>query len=84
MVNQQDQQKKEISKGTGVPTDFVVAYEHPVEDCGLAESKVHERLAQYRVNNNREFFKIPVKDAIETVRDVVVEIELHSDEHDGK
>ena len=51
---------KEISQATGVPTPFTVvrAYfsENPRED----ELIIHEELADYRFNPNREFFKCPL------------------------
>jgi hypothetical protein len=61
------QRAREIG-GTGVPGDFAVAYEERVPDCSRAERRAHRELAQYRYNPKREFFRIALKDAIETVR----------------
>ncbi len=60
---------------TAVPTEFVVAYENRVSDCGLVERLVHQKLKTTRANFNREFFYIPVKDAIRAVEEVVKELE---------
>lgn len=64
---------KEISQGTGVPTEYMVAYSEEVKDCDLVEKLVHERLRPFRVNDNREFFQISVKEAIRTIRDIIKE-----------
>jgi len=60
---------KELSSTTGVPTPFVVAYHCYFESCTNAERFVHSFLEEkgYRVSQNREFFKIPIKDAIDAI-----------------
>jgi len=60
---------KELSSTTGVPTPFIVVYECYFEECSNAEKFVHTDLENkgYRVSLNREFFEIPVKDAIDSV-----------------
>ncbi|TAE73602.1 MAG: GIY-YIG nuclease family protein [Bacteroidetes bacterium] len=60
---------------TGIPTEFVVAYENEVSDCDLVESLVHKELEKYRLNSGREFFNLPLKDAIKTVEKVIKELE---------
>lgn len=55
---------KELGSATGVPTPFVLVYDVKVDDCHEAEKKVHALLSHCRVADNREFFRIPVKDAI--------------------
>ncbi len=46
---------------------FEVRYARHVEDHRLVEEKVHARLAKHRVADGREFFKRPVRDAIEVI-----------------
>ena len=53
----------ELSSHTGVPTKFIVVKEYSVIDSIAAERKIHERLAEYRVSENREFFRIDCDDA---------------------
>jgi len=65
----------EISQGTGIPTPFVVAYEEQVHDCDLAERIIHDRLKEYRYSRDREFFQIPLKDAVRVAREVAEELE---------
>ncbi|WP_121685941.1 GIY-YIG nuclease family protein [Micromonospora sp. BL1] len=55
---------RQLSRHTGVPQDFEVAYEELVSDCGAVEQLLHQRFAEWRVNSRREFFRIPLKDAI--------------------
>ena len=61
-----DERAKELSAATGVPTAFFVAYQEAVSDCDAAERYVHALLGQkgFRVAENREFFDVPLKDAI--------------------
>ena len=49
---------KELSSATGVPTEFTVFRKYVVEDSVIAERKIHEQLAEFRVSDNREFFKL--------------------------
>jgi hypothetical protein len=61
---------KQLSIGTGVPTCFVVAYEEHVGSCEEAEREVHTHLDKFRVNSRREFFAVPLKEAIRVVANV--------------
>ena len=60
---------EELSRTTGVPTPFLVAYEIEVSDCVAMESEIHRELEEQglRTNLNREFFSIELKDVIELV-----------------
>ncbi len=49
---------------TGVPTPFQVAFEIFSVDYALLEKNIHKELNDYRVSNNREFFKYPLNKAI--------------------
>jgi hypothetical protein len=64
---------KEISQGSGVPSEFHVAYEAQVPDSDIAEKIVHRRLNEFRINDNREFFCLPLKRAIQIVNEVTEE-----------
>ena len=65
---------KEITSATGVPWGFEVIYEESVLDSRAAERLVHNRLAAHRVNQKREFFKLPLKDAVRVVFEVCMEV----------
>ncbi|MCX5888273.1 MAG: GIY-YIG nuclease family protein, partial [Deltaproteobacteria bacterium] len=62
----------ELSRTTGSPDKFLVVQEWEVSDCIKAEKIIHEKLSQYRINPDREFFKAPYK-AIVRVIDSVIE-----------
>jgi hypothetical protein len=49
---------------TGVPTPFEVAFEIFADDHEKVEQAMHAQLASFRVCNDREFFRYPLKDAI--------------------
>ena len=66
-----DVRAKEVSRGTGVPTEYLVVEEWEVADCVLAEKMIHDQLKEYRVNNKREFFRRPYKNIRKVVEDNV-------------
>lgn len=51
-------------RGSCVPDDFVVVYDELVTDCEFVEKRLHQRFADYRYQPNREFFQIPIREAI--------------------
>lgn len=73
-----EERAEELSKGTGIPTPFAVAYDIEVEDCNQIEKDIHMRLAQYRYSQDREFFRMPLKQAIKELNIAVEEYDsLH-------
>lgn len=74
---------KELSASTGVPTPFISVYNEYFDDCTFAEKYIHNLLEQkgYRVADNREFFEIPIKDAIQLVLETKTAID-NSDQSD--
>lgn len=55
---------------TGVADRFHVVYDELVRDCGLVEHLMHERFKGYRKNKTREFFEIPIKDAVRALQEI--------------
>lgn len=51
-------------RGTGVPDDFIVIYDELVTDCNFVEKRLHARFDDYRYQPNREFFQIPIREAV--------------------
>ncbi len=49
---------------TGLPVAFDVVYEEDVSDCVLAEKLIHEKLKHYRYKKQREFFILPLNQAV--------------------
>ena len=56
---------------TAMAGRYVVAYEEEVENCDLVETKIHGLLQNNRITDDREFFHITVKEAIEKLREVI-------------
>lgn len=66
----------QISKGTGVPVAYQVVYEEHVSDCRAVEQRLHQIFVAYRINPNREFFRIPLKEAIRALQQVASEFKV--------
>lgn len=64
-----DDRVKELSIATGVPTPFILAFDSFFENCSQAEEYIHALLEQHRVSNSREFFVVPLNEAIKIVID---------------
>jgi hypothetical protein len=71
---------QEISGSTGVPTKFHVAYELRVKDSTRAERLIHEKLMDYRVEMNREFFFLPLDRAISIISNIVSYHDLEAED----
>jgi hypothetical protein len=56
---------------TGIPTQFKVEYSILIDDACELEKLIHEKLADKRHSTDREFFKIPVLNAIEVIRNLL-------------
>lgn len=51
---------KELNRATGVPTAFKIEYQVATPDCYRLERAMHKHYSKKRINNRREFFKLPV------------------------
>ena len=71
-----EERASELSAPTGVPTPYKVAYQEFVTDCKLVEGRLHNRLSGYRVNSNREFFQLPLKNAIQVLQEVAKDFKI--------
>jgi hypothetical protein len=69
----------ELSSHTGVPTSFTVVKEYAVENSVEAEKIIHERLSDFRVNDNREFFKMEADDAMDIIESMLPKTETRRD-----
>ncbi|WP_445989686.1 GIY-YIG nuclease family protein [Chromobacterium haemolyticum] len=59
-----EKRKKSLSKSSSIPLDFIIEYECTVNDVKTAERRIHLLLEKYRVNESKEFFDLPLKNAI--------------------
>lgn len=55
---------------TGVPTPYQVAFELFCDDHDKTENTIHSELLDFRVNNNREFFRYPLDKAISLLQNL--------------
>lgn len=58
---------KELSSSSGMPNPYVLAHYRHVAYPFVAESVIHRTLDQYRTNDSREFFMIPLARAIQMI-----------------
>lgn len=56
-------------RGTALPDDFIVVYDELVSDCELVEERIKTRFKEYRYKPNREFFTIPIREALRGLMD---------------
>jgi hypothetical protein len=61
----------ELCSSTGVPTGFAVVKEYAVANSVEAERIIHERLSDYRLADNREFFKMEAEDATDIIESIL-------------
>jgi hypothetical protein len=71
-----EKRARELSSPTGVAGRFEVLdkYKLPKHDAVLAELRVHKALERYRANDNREFFEVPIRTIIDTIRKILSEM----------
>jgi hypothetical protein len=65
-----DERAREINKATGVPTPWIPVYSFPCYASGILERRVHEHLAPYRVNEDREMFSVTSNTAQAIIEDL--------------
>ncbi len=61
---------RELSSTASIPTPFNVVYHLPSINPFKVESIVHTILDEYRVNKNREFFKVDIDKTINLIEDI--------------
>lgn len=64
------QRAEELSKGTGVPHAYEVVYYAEFYSPAEQEKRVHLSLRNKRVSADREFFRLPLVEAIGEIEDV--------------
>lgn len=60
---------------TGVPAEFIVSFDIATSDCDYAEAVIHHHLTQERYTANREFFRLPLSEAVVKVTAIVEDVE---------
>lgn len=70
-------------KSSCVTVKFDVEHTSQCDDCELAEKMVHTKLTKHRLNEYREFFEIPLNEAIQIVDDETKAINSQAGEAKG-
>ena len=65
-----DERAREINKATGIPTPWIPVYSFRCYASGILEQRVHERLAPYRINVDREMFSVTSTTAQQVIEDL--------------
>jgi hypothetical protein len=65
-----DERAREINRATGVPTPWIPVYSFKCYGSEILEKRVHEYLAQYRINNDREMFGVTSSTAQQVIEDL--------------
>lgn len=73
---------KELSS-TSVPTPFKVAFEIFSADYDNLEKQMHKELEDFRINQNREFFRYPLDKAIKLLQDLNALNKSKAEEYQG-
>jgi cold shock CspA family protein len=63
-----------INSATGVPVPYGARHAWRVRDPQFVEKKVHAMLAEYRVNDSREFFKLDFRQAVDFIDALIGEL----------
>jgi hypothetical protein len=68
-----DRASELYNQSSGVPEQFRVEFAMWTQDCDDIELCAHESLDNFRVNQSREFFRIPVTEAVRRIFDLIGE-----------
>ena len=63
----------ELSNPTGVLGDFRSLGHVLVDDVESCERKLHENFSAFRVQNNREFFRMPLQQIVFSIKDLIAD-----------
>lgn len=63
----------QLSSATACPTPFIMMACFEAENPRMIESEIHIRLSKYRVNESREFFRVPANVLLSLLYDKLAE-----------
>jgi hypothetical protein len=66
---------KEID-GTGIPIPFSILYWAMVNEPYSIEQSIHQLLSEYRINKDREFFKLSDEEALDYIKEYLIDNEI--------
>lgn len=65
-----EKRAKQLSSSTGVATPFIVEYSFRCFDAELLEGELHKFFSSYRINNNREFFRLSLDEVKKAIKNL--------------
>jgi len=65
-----DERAAQVSRGSGVPTDFKVEFAFWCFNALACEREIHNLLKSSRVSKQREFFIVTLHEAVEAVKEI--------------
>lgn len=68
-----EERAKQLS-GTPSVDKFLIAHSWLVNDCVVAEKRIHEALDKFRINERREFFQIEFSEALKIIEPIIADI----------
>jgi T5orf172 domain len=66
-----EKRSRELSSATGVALPFATLAHWEVGNCSAIEAEIHNRLAAYRINDRREFFRISLQVLVRVINSIV-------------
>ncbi|BAD56907.1 GIY-YIG nuclease family protein [Nocardia farcinica] len=69
-IKTSDERARQLSGATGVPEDFEIVFDIVVSDVDQVEKLAHKKLDYARTNKRREFFRVDIRAAIQTVTEI--------------
>jgi len=63
--------KEELDKHSAIPTPFIIEYVYQYYGGEDFERLIHRELSEYRESNDREFFRMDLNVAIETIKQII-------------
>ena len=65
-----DKRAKQLSRSTGVASPFIVEYSFQCFNAESLEGELHKFFNPYRINNNREFFRLSLDEVKKAVKNL--------------
>jgi hypothetical protein len=69
-TNSVEERAQKLSS-TGVPFPFEIAFKMKVTDCVACEKWLHNKFSHKRVNDGKEFFRVPAREVIISLKEKV-------------
>lgn len=65
-----EERAKQISRGTGIPTEFNVEFAFKCFNAERLEREIHRYFKAMRISKDREFFQVPLSEAKKAIENI--------------